>query len=123
MPVSSLGKKYVDFGGIVSPAPAISRTCPTGVGRRKKAALERSLESARARRDDAVGPSERHRAQSELARLEERLQTTTAELASLVARQDEDYQRWRRDFHARRFRPPTVTSVLTAPFTLTRGAS
>src|SRR5439155_21870625 len=37
-PVSSLGKKYVDFGGMLSPAAATARTCSTGVGPRKNAA-------------------------------------------------------------------------------------
>ncbi len=37
-PVGTLGKKYVDFGGMFTPAAAISRTCSTGVARRKNAA-------------------------------------------------------------------------------------
>src|ERR1700689_1098016 len=37
-PVGTLGKKYVDFGGMFTPAAAISRTCSTGVGRNRKAA-------------------------------------------------------------------------------------
>src|SRR4051794_22994744 len=40
-PVGILGKKYVDFGGIDSPASATSRTCSTGVPRMKKAASQR----------------------------------------------------------------------------------
>lgn len=37
-PVSSLGKKNVDFGGMFSPAAATSLTWATGVGRMKNAA-------------------------------------------------------------------------------------
>src|SRR3954470_2095177 len=37
-PVGILGKKYVVFGGMLTPVAAISRTCATGVGRRKNAA-------------------------------------------------------------------------------------
>src|SRR4051794_29215981 len=36
-PVSSLGKKNVDLGGMLSPAAATSRTCSTGVARMKNA--------------------------------------------------------------------------------------
>ena len=36
-PVGTLGKKKVDFGGILTPAAAMSRTCWTGLERRKKA--------------------------------------------------------------------------------------
>src|SRR6266536_4389230 len=37
-PVGTLGKKYVDLGGMFTPAAAMSRTCWTGVARMKKAA-------------------------------------------------------------------------------------
>src|SRR5262245_32009952 len=37
-PVGTLGKKYVDFGGMFTPAAAMSRTCCTGVDLRKNAA-------------------------------------------------------------------------------------
>src|ERR671931_314151 len=37
-PVGTLGKKYVDFEGTFTPAAATSRTCWTGVERRKNAA-------------------------------------------------------------------------------------
>ena len=37
-PVGTFGKKYVDLGGIDSPASATSRTCSTGVARMKKPA-------------------------------------------------------------------------------------
>ena len=40
-PVGTFGKKYVDFGGIDSPASATSRTCSTGVARMKKPASAR----------------------------------------------------------------------------------
>ena len=37
MPVSTFGKKYVDFGGMLSPAAATSRTWSTGVPRHEEA--------------------------------------------------------------------------------------
>jgi hypothetical protein len=37
-PVSTLGKKYVDFGGMFTPAAATALTASTGVGRSRKAA-------------------------------------------------------------------------------------
>src|SRR5215216_3801807 len=37
-PVGTLGKKYVDFGGMFTPAAATSRTCATGVERSRNAA-------------------------------------------------------------------------------------
>ncbi|MBW3653059.1 MAG: HAD-IIIA family hydrolase, partial [Actinobacteria bacterium] len=47
IPVGSLGKKKVDFGGIVSPAAATARTCSTGVGRIRKAASAPRSSAAR----------------------------------------------------------------------------
>ena len=35
IPVMTFGKKYVDFGGMLTPSAATALTCVTGVGRRK----------------------------------------------------------------------------------------
>jgi hypothetical protein len=86
--------------------------------RRARLTLERAIDAARARREHAVGAQERGRIDAELARLTEHHAATVAELGELVARRDARYLRWRADYHARRFAPPTVQVLFTAPFHL-----
>jgi hypothetical protein len=47
-----------------------------------------------------------------------RIAALDRQISDLEARQDEDYQRWRRIHHAKRYQAPVITRLFTVTFRL-----
>jgi len=88
------------------------------VCRQERASLTKRLESARKRRDDAMGADARGKAQAEMEAHAARIAALDRQISDLEARQDEDYQRWRRIHHAKRYQAPVITRLFTVTFRL-----
>ena len=88
------------------------------VCRQERAASARTLERATKRRDDAMGSDARARAQAEMADTTARIAALDQRITQLEARQDEDYQRWRRHHHEKRYQAPTIARLFTVTFRL-----
>ena len=88
------------------------------VRRQERVALTTGLERARKRRDDAMGADARVKAQAEMEANAARIAALDQQISELEARQDEDYQRWHRIHHEKRYRAPTTTRLFTVTFRL-----
>jgi hypothetical protein len=88
------------------------------IARKDRIATARALERARVRRDAALGADARSRAQTEMDARTARIAQLDERIDDLEARRDEDYQRWRRHHHERRYRAPTLHRLFTVPFQL-----
>jgi hypothetical protein len=86
------------------------------VSRRERASIADKLRSARARRDDVVGSTARDRVETEMTRLAERDEELERRINALASREDEEYRKWRHDYHERRYQAPTVTRLFRAAF-------
>jgi len=82
------------------------------VMRRERSGVEAQLLKAGKKREDAVGADARRRAEDELERAQTKLDELDAEITRLVARDDEEYEKWRRVAHERRYVAPTVERLL-----------
>ena len=88
------------------------------VCRQERASLTQGLERARKRRDDAMGADARVKAQAEMENNAVRIAALDRRISALEARQDEDYQRWHRIHHDKRYQAPTITRLFTVTFRL-----
>ena len=79
--------------------------------------LQRQAE-ALARRDAAVGPGPRTRAEKELAAIERELEGLDAQVDRLLRRDDPEYATWRSRAYVRRYTPPTYERILDVEFVL-----
>ncbi len=84
------------------------------VARRQRDELRRKLKSADARRDAALGPEQRAKAQVELIQLTDELELVEQRIAKLQAGEDEVYRRGHARATERRFAPPRVERLLEA---------
>lgn len=87
------------------------------VRRLRQDALQRQAEAV-ARRDAAVGPGPRTRAEQELAALDTELEGLDAQVDRLLRRDDPDYAMWRSRAYVRRYTPPTCERILDVEFVL-----
>ncbi len=71
-----------------------------------------------ARRDAAVGPAPRTRAEQELAAIETELEGLDAQALRLLRRDDSEYMTWRSRAYVRRYTPPTYERILDVEFVL-----
>lgn len=76
-------------------------------------------EEALARRNAAVGPGPRTRAEAEVASVEAELEALDAQVDRLLRRDDSDYAMWRSRAYVRRYTPPTYERILDVEFVLT----
>jgi hypothetical protein len=86
------------------------------VCRRERTSIAEKLRSARARRDEIVGPSARDRIEAEILRLATKDESLERRIGALESREDEVYRRWRDEYHELRYRSPTVTRLFQAAF-------
>ena len=82
-----------------------------GVGRRLQAALRK--------RDSVIGAEARTQAEERGRELQETVDTLDAEIRRLRAREDPDYEKWRRRAHRRRYAAPVSERILDVDFALT----
>ncbi|MCR9162113.1 MAG: SNF2-related protein [Nannocystaceae bacterium] len=87
------------------------------VKRVRSDALERKQE-ALARRNAAVGPGPRTRAEAALEAIEAELEALDAQVDRLLRRDDPDYATWRSRAYVRRYTPPTYERILDVEFVL-----
>ncbi len=85
--------------------------------RLRQDALRRHAE-ATARRDAAVGPGPRTRAEKELAAIDAELEGLDAAVDRLLRRDDPEYATWRSRAYVRRYTPPTYERILDVEFVL-----
>lgn len=71
-----------------------------------------------ARRDAAVGPGPRTRAEQELAAIETEMEGLDEQALRLLRRDDSDYMTWRSRAYVRRYTPPTYERILDVEFVL-----
>ncbi|MSP59448.1 MAG: hypothetical protein EXR72_03735 [Myxococcales bacterium] len=91
--------------------------------RQERVAVGEGLERARKRRDDAMGAAARARAQEEIEQLDGRLTRLDQRIGALEAREDEDYQKWRRHHHEKRYQAPAITRLYTVTFRLAKAVT
>lgn len=70
------------------------------------------------RRDAAVGPGPRTRAEQELAAIETELEGLDAQALRLLGRDDSEYKTWRSRAYVRRYTPPSYERILDVEFVL-----
>ncbi|MGH1348200.1 MAG: SNF2-related protein [Nannocystales bacterium] len=70
------------------------------------------------RRDAAVGPGPRTRAEQELAAIETELEGLDAQALRLLTRDDDEYRSWRSRAYVRRYTPPSYERILDVEFVL-----
>ncbi|MBV1860502.1 MAG: hypothetical protein KUG77_18965, partial [Nannocystaceae bacterium] len=70
------------------------------------------------RRDAAVGPGPRTRAEQELVALETELEGLDEQALRLRGRDDSEYRTWRSRAYVRRYTPPTYERILDVEFVL-----
>jgi Helicase conserved C-terminal domain/SNF2-related domain len=83
---------------------------------RRHASATSALLAAEAARDGAIGAEQRGRAEQALRRAQEEIERLDAEIARLRAGEDDNYQRWRRHAHERRYAPPVIEQLVDAEF-------
>jgi hypothetical protein len=86
------------------------------VCRRERAGIAEKLKAAYERRNEVVGASARERVEAEIFRLSTRDEELQQRIAGLESREDEVYRKWRNEYHALRYRTPTVTRLFQADF-------
>ena len=89
------------------------------VCRRERASIADKLRTARTRRDEIVGSSDRDRVEAEIVRLATKDESLERRIGALESREDEVYRRWRDEYHELRYRVPTVTRLFQATFQIT----
>jgi hypothetical protein len=87
------------------------------VERQRVEALAR-VDEAERKRDAAVGADARTKAEAALVRRTASLETLETELLRLRSRDDENYERWMSDAHARRARAPEIETLVEAELEL-----
>jgi superfamily II DNA or RNA helicase len=86
--------------------------------KRRLIAAGAALRVAEDKRDSALGAEARDQAESRILRVQEEIEELEAETRRLQNRDDPDYERWRKQAHVRRYRPPETTSILDLDFVL-----
>ena len=76
------------------------------------------LAAAEHLRDRALGLDNRKKAEERILAEETRIDELDAQVAQLVAREDDTYRRWKEAAHRRRFQRPETERLLTAEFVL-----
>lgn len=83
----------------------------------RQGVLARQVEAV-GRRDAAVGPGPRTRAEQELAAIETELEGLDAQALRLLGRDDSEYKTWRSRAYVRRYTPPSYERILDVEFVL-----
>ncbi len=86
--------------------------------RRIRQGVQTRQAEAVARRDAAVGPGPRTRAEHELAAIETELDGLNAQADRLLGRDDSEYKTWRSRAYVRRYTPPSYERILDVEFVL-----
>ena len=84
-------------------------------GRGARAARLRKAED---RGDGALGSDPRAKADEQARRLQEQVDEMDEQTERLVARDDDDYRRWKERTHKRRFTPPRSERLFAVEFVL-----
>ncbi|MEM6296248.1 MAG: SNF2-related protein [Myxococcota bacterium] len=86
--------------------------------RRLRSDAQRRHAEATARRDAAVGPAPRTRAEAELKAVDTELEGLDDAVDRLLRRDDPEYASWRSRAYVRRYTPPTYERILDVEFEL-----
>jgi hypothetical protein len=86
--------------------------------RRRLSLAAAELQSAREKRDAALGSDAREQAEQRIRRVEQQIEAMEAEVARLDNREDPAFEKWRERAHQRRFRPPDIVRILDVEFIL-----
>ncbi len=76
------------------------------------------LHAATAARDAALGSDLRAQAEGVIRRLETELEELEVQIGRLVARDDDDYRKWKAHAHQRRYEPPQVERLFSLEFVI-----
>lgn len=87
--------------------------------KRMRADAQQRHADATARRDAAVGPGPRTRAEQELSGIESELEGLDEAADRLLRRDDPEYRTWRSRAYVRRYTPPSYERILDVEFVLT----
>ena len=79
---------------------------------------EKQLAATLEQRDRAMGPDARTAAERRAEELQEEIDGFEAEIRRLQAREDDDYEKWRRRAHDRRYAAPSSERILEVDFVL-----
>jgi len=86
--------------------------------RRGRAELAERLRKTEDRRDGALGSDARAKADEQARRLQRQVDEMDEQTERLVARDDDDYRRWKERTHKRRFTPPRSERLFAVEFLL-----
>ena len=86
--------------------------------RRGRAELAERLRKAEGRRDSALSSDARAKADEGARRLQEQVDERDEQMDRLIARDDDDYRRWKERTHKRRFTPPRSERLFAVEFVL-----
>jgi hypothetical protein len=86
--------------------------------RRGRAEVADRLRKEEDRRDGALGSDKRAKADDQARRLQAQVDEMDEQIEGLVARDDDDYRRWKDRTHKRRFTPPKSERLFTVKFVL-----
>ena len=86
--------------------------------RRGRAELAERLRKAEDRRDSALGSDARTKADEQAGQLEQQVDKLDEQMDRLVARDDDDYRRWKERTHKRRFARPRSERLFDVEFVL-----
>jgi len=89
------------------------------VCRRERTSVAEKLRSARDRRDQVIGSSDRERVEAEILRLAEKDEALDRRIKALDSREDEVYRKWRNEYHDRRYQAPQVKHLFQVTFQVT----
>ena len=91
------------------------------VHKRKRGVLERRLEQAESKKQNAAVPSLLTQTDREIRMIENEISRLGERMDNLQQGQDPDYEQWRARLYERRFRRPTVQRVLDLTFRVAGG--
>lgn len=86
--------------------------------RRRLIAAKATLRSSEDQRDNALGSDARTEAERKVRNTQGQIDDIEAQIERLENRSDPEYEKWREQAHARRFRAPEITRILEVEFTL-----
>ena len=86
--------------------------------RRNRTDLAGRIESAEGKRDAALGADARQNAEAKLRKLELEAEELDSSLSRLATRQDDDYEKWKKHAHSRRYRSPKAERLFNVEFEL-----
>ncbi len=86
--------------------------------RRRVSVAMAELESAKDKRDSALGSDARDHAEARIRKAQGEIEELEAEIERLEKRDDAGFEKWRERAHKRRYQPPSVERVLDVEFIL-----